>query len=73
MPRPPRRTRLTTGRVTFRQGGGLLGAATLDATGFARISSSTLPVGTDTVLAQYSGSARTAPRTLTVQVTIVRA
>ncbi len=62
-----------TGRVTFRQGGGLLGAATLDATGFARISTTALPVGTDTVLAQYSGSARTGPRTLTVQVTIVPA
>ncbi len=43
------------GTVAFSNGSTSLGSAVLDATGNASISLSTLPVGTDTIVAVYSG------------------
>ncbi len=44
-----------TGTVTFLSGSTTLGTATLDANGNASLVTTTLPVGTSTITAQYSG------------------
>jgi hypothetical protein len=50
-------TTAPTGTVTFTAGASVLGVATLNGTGRARVTTATLPVGSNTVTATYSGSA----------------
>jgi hypothetical protein len=47
---------IPVGPVTFRDGGALLGTISLDATGTADLSTSTLSVGTHTITASYAGN-----------------
>ncbi len=44
-----------TGTVTFSSGGAVLGTASLNGSGVATLSTTALPVGTDTVTASYAG------------------
>ncbi|WP_426571063.1 Ig-like domain repeat protein [Aquihabitans sp. McL0605] len=46
-----------TGTMTFRAGATVLGASSVDATGFAGLTTSAVPVGSSSITAQYSGSA----------------
>ncbi len=48
-------TGMPSGTVTFYDGDTLLGTVTLDGNGEASFSSSTLPLGSDSITAQYSG------------------
>ena len=60
-----------TGDVTFKRGGTSIGTATLDASGHATLDTSSLPVGTHSVVAVYGGddtykSSSSTPQTATV-------
>jgi hypothetical protein len=64
----------TGGTVTFKVGTKTLGKVTLNATGQATLTSNSLPVGTDSIVAVYSGSAQFASSTsATLKVTITEA
>lgn len=52
-----------TGTATFREGGTVLGTATLDATGKAAFETTTLGVGSHTITARYEGDAAHASAT----------
>ena len=54
---PTGTTQVPTGTVTFLNGTATLGAVSLDATGKATLATTTLPAGTNSVTAQYSGDA----------------
>lgn len=59
-----------TGTVTFLEGSTVVGTATLDASGQATFSTSTLSSGSHTITARYDGDATFASSTSTVTVTI---
>jgi hypothetical protein len=60
---PSGNTTVPTGSVSFYNGSTMLGGGTVDATGTAAISSSSLAAGTYSVTAVYSGDATFAPST----------
>jgi hypothetical protein len=62
-----------TGTVSFYYGTTLLGTGTPDATGAATLSVSSLPVGTDTVMAVYPGDGNYAGTSLTAIETVGKA
>jgi hypothetical protein len=55
-----------TGKITFHAGGNVLGDATLDATGAAAFATAALPVGAQTLGAEYAGDAANSPASGTV-------
>ncbi|MEO6884699.1 MAG: Ig-like domain-containing protein [Jatrophihabitantaceae bacterium] len=60
-----------TGTVTFRDGSGLIGSASVDASGKATLTTTVLPLGKRTITANYSGdavvdSSASAPVTVTI-------
>lgn len=55
-----------TGKVTFKNGATSLGTATLDSTGTARLSTSKLPAGLDSITASYGGDSLNGKSTSTV-------
>ena len=59
-----------TGTVTFSSGGIVLGSAPLNASGMAALTTTVLPVGTDTVTASFASTANYAPSSGAVMVTI---
>ena len=62
---------IPTGTVMFSTGAAVLGSAALDASGVARVNTTTLPVGTDTVTASYAANADYVASTGTVSVTVL--
>jgi hypothetical protein len=60
-----------TGTVTFLDGATNLGSSTIDASGFAALSVSTLSAGTHNVTAQYNGSSTFSGSTSSVRVQTV--
>ncbi|WP_263379778.1 Ig-like domain repeat protein [Granulicella paludicola] len=67
---PPVNGVAPTGTVSFYNGTTLLGTATVNAAGVATITTSALPYGTDTVVAQYPGDNNYAPEAPTVTVNV---
>jgi hypothetical protein len=61
-----------TGTVTFLDGGATLGASSLNGSGVAILLSSTLAVGTHSVVASYSGDTNFAPSTSQVSSQVVQ-
>ena len=59
-----------TGTVTFSSGGIVLGSAPLNASGMAALTTTVLPVGTDTVTASFASTANYAPSSGAVIATI---
>jgi hypothetical protein len=59
----PSGTTFPTGTVVFLEGAAVLGSGTLDSTGQASFSTSTLTVGTHTIIATYSGDSGFLPST----------
>jgi len=54
---------VSTGTVTFQNGSTLLGTATLNSSGLAQLTTSSIAPGTNTIIATYSGDARNATST----------
>jgi hypothetical protein len=52
---PPGDAAVPTGMVTFTNGNTTLGTGTLNASGIATLTTTTLPLGTDTIIAMYGG------------------
>jgi hypothetical protein len=67
---PPVNGVAPTGTVSFYNGTTLLGTATVNAAGVATITTTALPYGTDTVVAQYPGDNNYAPEAPTVTVNV---
>jgi hypothetical protein len=53
---------VATGTVTFSDGSVVLGTATLNGSGIATLTTSSLPLGTNTITASYGGDADTEPQ-----------
>lgn len=62
-----------SGTVTFLSGGTTLGTASLNASGVATLNVSSLPVGTDSLVAQYGGNANFLPSSGTASETVNKA
>jgi hypothetical protein len=62
-----------TGTITITSGGQTLGSGTVSAAGTVTVSTSTLPVGADTITASYGGDANNNPNTGTTTQTVSKA
>ncbi len=67
---PPVNGVVPTGTVSFYNGTTLLGTATINASGVGTVTTTALPYGTDTVVAQYPGDNNYAPAAPTVAVIV---